>query len=324
VIIDVHNHVIPERVLALLRSDSRYGVTLTDYNWDGGNIFAFEVVPAFRSVEGKLAEMDARGLDAAVLSAAPKPLYYYEADIELASKICRATNLGLAEFSEAAPDRLKWMAHVPVQDPAVAVEVLTEAVAAGCVGVELGTSIGVGGERLDEPRFADLWSTINDARLPVLLHPAYEHPDREYATDTVWGLLYEATVASSRMITSGLLDRFDNLTVVVALGGGYLPYQVGRLRHNVGWHPALKSAPADPWSYVGRLKFDTHTHDARALKFLIEAAGAENVLIGSDCSFLTSTPQPVAELRAATAGDAKTFAMISESNPSKLYGFSSA
>jgi aminocarboxymuconate-semialdehyde decarboxylase len=321
VIIDVHNHLIPERVLALLRADSRYGVNLSGYTWTGGNIFDFEVVPGFRSVEGKLAEMAGRRIDAAVLSAAPKPLYYYEADIELTAKICRETNLGLAEFSAEAPDQFRWMAHVPVQDPITAIQVLEEAISAGCVGIELGTSLGQGGPRLDEPQFADLWTAIDAARLPVLMHAAYEPPDQQYATDIVWGLLYEATVASSRLITSGLLDRLPNLTVIVALGGGFLPYQVGRLRHNSGWHPALKGAPADPWSYVGRLKFDSQTHDSRALRYLIEVAGAENVFVGSDCSFDTATPQPVAELAAATEGDPQAFTTISETNPRQLFGF---
>ncbi|MEI7779764.1 MAG: amidohydrolase family protein [Actinomycetes bacterium] len=320
-IIDVHNHVIPERVIELLRTEPRYGVNLDGYTWTGGNIFNFEVVPGFRSVEGKLAEMAARGIDKAVVSAAPKPLYYYEADIELASAICRETNLGLAEFSAAAPEQLKWMAHLPVQDPTVAVAVLEEALAAGCVGIELGTSVGMGGPRLDEPQFAALWAAIDAARIPVLMHAAYEPADREYATDIVWGLLYEATVASSRLITSGLFDRYSNLTVIVALGGGYFPYQHGRLRHNTSWHPALKGAPADPWSYVGRLKFDTHTHDARALRYLIDVAGAENVFVGSDCSFNTATPDPVAELRDATKDDAASFELISDRNARLLFGF---
>ena len=81
---------------------------------------------------------------------------------------------------------------------------------------------------------------------------------------------------------------------------GQAQRRVGRLRQYTTWlRPELESAPADPWSYVGQLKFDTHLHDPVALRFLVEKAGSGNVLIGTDCSFLSCTPSPMGELREA-------------------------
>jgi aminocarboxymuconate-semialdehyde decarboxylase len=109
------------------------------------------------------------------------------------------------------------------------------------------------------------------------------------------------------------------LNVVAALGGGAFPYNVGRLRHYITWVPALSDSPKDPWSYVGQIKFDTHLHDPLALRFLIEKAGPENVLIGTDCSFPSATPEPVRELRDALGDDDASFAMVAETNAMELF-----
>ena len=124
--IDVHNHVMPERALALLREDDAYGVTLDGRRWSGGMHVDFEIVPSFVEPGPKLAELESKGLEAAVVSVAP-PLFYYHLDAEAAGEpMARAVNRGLAEFCAEAPDRLRWLATVPMQDPERAAAVLED------------------------------------------------------------------------------------------------------------------------------------------------------------------------------------------------------
>ena len=85
--------------------------------------------------------------------------------------MARAVNRGLAEFCAEAPDRLRWLATVPMQDPERAAAVLEDSQAAGCVGVEIGTAVD--GRRLDEWMFEPFWATAERLGLPVTLHPAY-------------------------------------------------------------------------------------------------------------------------------------------------------
>jgi aminocarboxymuconate-semialdehyde decarboxylase len=319
--IDVHNHAMPERALALLRADPTYGVKLDGRLWSGGLHVNFEVVPSFTDHEAKLAVLDAKGLDAAVISVAP-PLFYYHLGADPAGEaIARATNRGLAEFSAGDPERFRWLATVPMQAPERAAAVLEAAVDDGAVGVEVGTAVP--GRRLDEPDFDVFWSAAARLGVPVTLHPAYGERNSAldaYYFENVLGFLFETTITIERLIVAGVLDRHPDLELVLLHGGGYFPYQFGRLRHARTVRPELEHAPADPWAYRDRLHFDIITHDPRALAYLIERAGAERVVLGTDLPFDMATPDPMALLLEA-AGEGEIARTIAEDNPAALYGF---
>jgi aminocarboxymuconate-semialdehyde decarboxylase len=318
--IDIHNHVIPRAVLDLVANEKVYGVTVENGRWHSKNIGTFPLVDAWFEPDAKLREMDSKELDRAVISAAPKPLYYYELGLDDQLRMSQVFNTSIAAFCAGHEDRLRWMANLPLAFPEVAATVATEAAERGASAVQIGSTAA--GLRLDDPRFDVLWDRLEALGLPVFLHPAYEStgPENEgYALGSVIGLLYEVTNALQRMICGRVLERHPKLTVVAALGGGFLPYSVGRLRHYTTIRPDLSDAPADPWSYVGQVKFDSHTHDPVALRFLIEKAGASNVLIGTDCSFLSATPAPMDELREAANGDQKIIDQISDTNAEALF-----
>ena len=302
--VDVHNHVMPQRVLELLARDSRYQVVLEDGYFESPNISRFKVHPAWYDPEAKLREMDRMNLDAAVISVAPKPLYFYEHPVEMQAAAARACNRGMADFAGSHPDRLRWMAHVPLAFPRQAADVLREAVTAGAAGVEIGTSAA--GHRLDEPRYDVWWSAVDALDVPVFLHPAYEQETPEmtqYLLHNVIGLPYETTIALERMICARTFDRFPGLRVVAAHGGGFFAWSVGRLRNYIELRPVLDGAPPQPWSYVGRIKFDSKIDDISSLRFLIEKAGPENVMVGTDASFQSAPPAPVQDVLDALGAD---------------------
>ena len=316
--VDVHNHVIPEAVLELLRSDPAYRVTLSGTRLSGGNRVDFDVVPSFRDPDAKLAELRARAVDGAVVAPAP-PLVFYELEAGPAVAMSRACNAGLAAFAAARPDRYRWMAHVPMGHPDLAVAVLEEAVAAGAVGVEVGTSVA--GRRLDDPDFAPFWAAAERARVPVMLHPAYNEAHRGltgWYLQNVIGNPLETTVAVVRLLCAGVLDRHPDLRVVAVHAGGFFPYQAGRLRHAAAVRPELAASPRDPWAYRGRLLVDTIAHDREALAYLVSRMGPANVVLGSDLPFDMAVDEPFRELEAAVG--AETARAIAEDVPARLYG----
>jgi aminocarboxymuconate-semialdehyde decarboxylase len=318
--IDIHNHIIPRAVLDLVSEQAIYGVEISGDKWQSRNIGAFPLIDAWFEPAAKLRELDSKELDAAVLSAAPKPLYYYELPLRSQLLMAQTFNRSAAEFCAGHRDRLRWMAHVPLTFPEVAADVLTEARELGAVGVEIGTSAA--SHRLDEAMYDVLWDRLESLGLPVFLHPAYESQAEEnnvYALGQVIGLLSEVTNTLQRLICGRVLDRHPDLQIVAALGGGYFPYSAGRLRHYATWRPELADAPADPWSYVGQLKFDTHLHDPVALRFLVEKAGPGNVLIGTDCSFPSCTPSPMEELREALGDDTAAIKAVAEANAYDMF-----
>ena len=116
------------------------GVSLDNGIWHGPNIGDFELVEAWASPDGKLRELDKKGLDAAVVSIAPKPLYFFELPLEPQSVVARETNIGLSEYCAVHPDRLRWMAHAPLGYPDAAARILKEAADLGTSGVQVAPS----------------------------------------------------------------------------------------------------------------------------------------------------------------------------------------
>ncbi len=319
--IDVHNHGVPETVLDFFAGRPEFGIEITaDHHLSGGAEGEYTLEPAFYDADAKVANLEQHGLDGAVVSVDP-PFFYYEVDPDAGAALAEVVNAGLRELAARRPDRLWWMATVPLQDPARAARVLAEHKQHGCVGVEIGTSTG--SARLDEPQFEPFWATAAELRLPVMLHPAYQHPHPGYsrfALQNVVGNMLETTIAIERLIMAGVLDRHPALTVVIVHSGGYVAYQQGRLRHarQVRSSAFDAGSPEDPTDYFGRVRFDCLTHDRNALAFLIDQVGSENMLLGTDlpCDMASADPW---DALVAAAGE-EIAGRIASDNVVELYG----
>jgi len=321
-LVDVHNHVIPDEVLDLLRREPDYGVTVDGDQWVGAHHVPFTVEAAFHDPAEKIAELDRYEIAAAVVSP-PPPLFFYEVSSERAAALCDASNEGMATFCALARQRLRWLANLPMQDPARAVRAYHAALARGCVGAAIGTSIA--GRRLDEPMFEEFWDAAEAAGRPVLMHPAFneEHAGLDpYYLQNVIGNPLETTVAVERMICAGVFARHPGLRLVVLHGGGYLPYQAGRLAHASGVRPEIPVSAAEVRRAFSQMYFDTITHDLAALRYLAERVGAEHVVLGTDLPFDMALREPAAVL--AAAFDEATRVAIGSRNPSLLFGLGDA
>jgi aminocarboxymuconate-semialdehyde decarboxylase len=317
-IVDSHSHIFPESVIALLGEEPGYGVKVEGTAVSSGSHAPHELFQALHDPAAKLAEMEAAGLEGAIFSLAPR-LFAYDVDPDLGERMAEAANRGLREFAAHDPARMGWMAHVPLQDPEAAARVLTEAVAAGAVGVEIGTSAA--GTRLDGEEFEPFWSAVDAAGVLVFIHPAYipQIPGLgDFYLRNVIGNPLETTICAERLLAAGMLDRHQNVTLLLAHAGGFFPFQAGRWRHARTVRGELADSPEDPWSYAGRLLFDTITHDTQALTYMVSRIGAENVMIGTDHPYDMGDTEPVKGLRAAV--DEETFELIAEKNPQRLFG----
>ncbi|MGH9086527.1 MAG: amidohydrolase family protein [Acidimicrobiales bacterium] len=317
--VDVHNHVMPSEVLELLRAEPAYGVDIDEhYHWSGAHHVPFAVAESFYDPAAKLAYMDERKVTAAVASA-PPPLFFYEVDTAAGERLCQATNEGLVRFCEHSPERLHWLANLPMQDPDAAAAAYRAAVRDGAIGAAIGTSIA--GRRLDTPEFEPFWAAATALGLPVLVHPGWNEPHaalEPYYLQNAIGNPLETTVMVERMICAGVLARHRNVRLILLHGGGYVPYQAGRLAHACSVRPEITIAVNDVWDAFGQLYFDTITHDTAALRYLVERVGADRVVLGTDMPFDMSLDRPMEAL--AEALDADTAAAVADANPAKLFG----
>lgn len=295
--IDVHNHGVPDTVLEFFASEPVYGITVTgERHMSGGPEGEYELEPEFSDADAKVANLEAAGLDSAIVSVDP-PFFHYDVEPGAGAAIAEVINEGLRAMCARQPDRLHWMATVPLQDPVRAAEVLAVQKAAGCVGVEIATSTPK--NRLDDPELEPFWAAAEDLGLPVMLHPAYHHGHpgfRDFHLGNAIGNMLETTIAIERLIMAGVLDRHPRLHIVIVHSGGYVAYQHGRLRHarSVRSYPA--DAPTDPAAYFGQVRFDCLTHDLRALEFLINQVGPANMLMGTDLPCDMANTHPWADL----------------------------
>lgn len=320
-ITDAHNHVIPEAVLDLFREFPEYRVEVRGGRWHGGNHVDFDLVPDFVDVNAKLAALERSGIERAVLSVAP-PLFYYELEADAAARLAAAANRGMAQIHAAAPERLWWLAHVPMQFPDLSVRVLEDAaLATGCVGVQVGSSIA--GRRLDEPDFMPFWSAVERLSLPVMVHPDPSYTDLEalvpFYLKNVIGMPLETTITIKRLIAAGVLARHPRVKIFLVHGGGYFPYQGGRLKHAATVRPELRDAPGDPWSFLDQIWFDVITHDVPALAYLVSRVGADRVLLGTDMPFDMALPDSVARVREAVPDGIAD--LITAGNSEDLFSF---
>ncbi|MER6812933.1 amidohydrolase family protein [Spirillospora sp. NPDC000708] len=250
-------------------------------------------------IEARLADMDAAGVDVQIVSPSPSHYHYWTAP-DLARTVFTMANEATAAHCAQAPDRLHGLGLVPLQHPDLAVEALDHALTLGLKGVEI--SSHAPGRELSDPELDPLWARAAASGAVVFLHPfgctLDERLDRYYLSNIV-GQPAENAVALSHLIFSGVLDRHPGLKVVAAHGGGYLPTYLGRADHGWRVRPEARACAEPPSAYLRRIWFDSLVYEPDALRALIAAAGASQVVLGSDHPFDMGVDDPLDRLRAA-------------------------
>lgn len=305
-VVDVHAHAILGAVEELVAGDPRLAAQQAlDLRRNGPESTAVsgrmvrDRIPLLTRLDGRLAAMDAAGVDVQLVSPSPSQ-YHYWADPDLARTLSRTANRVVAELVARAPDRLRGLGLVPLQHPDLLVDALDDALAHGHAGVEI--SSHAPGVELSDERLEPFWARAAATGALVFLHPfgctLDERLDRFYLANTV-GQPVENAVALSHLIFAGVLDRHPGLRVLAAHGGGYLPTFLGRSDHAWEVRPEARGCAEPPSRYLRRLWFDSLVHSPEALRALVAAAGADRVLLGSDFPFDMGVPDPLARLAAA-------------------------
>jgi len=264
------------------------------------------VYAEFHDAEAKVAGMDRRGIDISVISVTPV-VFFYWLDADAGLEAARLLNDGIARMVAARPERLRGMATLPIQDPDAAIIELERVVREhGFRSVELGCRVR--GELLTEPRFRPVLRRAQELGVFVFTHPYVAGslpPDLGcYYLGNLAGLPLDTALMAAHLMFSGVLDELPDLDIILAHGGGYLPYQIGRLEHGYRVRKEPRAnASSSPLKLLRRFHFDALTHDADALRFLVAKAGAERVMIGTDAPFDMAEEDPLAMINALQLTD---------------------
>jgi aminocarboxymuconate-semialdehyde decarboxylase len=295
-IIDIHAHYVsPNLVAEAKRNGLEYGVSVTPtdngreqlvFNHSGEKLRPF--FAELCDLPTRLPYLTSSGIDMQVLSTWTD-MSGDELPAKQGMRWARLQNETLAGDARAFGGRFEAMGTLPLQDIPAALDELDYVVKhLDMRSVEVGTHIN--GRDLDHEDFLPIWKRIADYGLFVLLHPPFKPVGLErvgdYFLNNLLSYPVDTTIAASRILFSGLLQDLPDLKFCLAHGGGFLPYQIGRLDRGYAAHPAcsrLISRP--PHEFLQSFYYDTLTHNTNALDYLNKMVGPKRVLYGSDYPF---------------------------------------
>ena len=254
-----------------------------------------EIKPKMQSIETRLADMDAMGVDIQAISVSPYQ-YYYWAEAELGRQVSMMINDELADDISSHPDRLVGLGTIPLQNTEMAISELDRCVnELGFRGVEINSQVN--GEDLSAPRLEPFWAKVEEMGVLVFIHTAgFTHPDRlkEHYFLNLIGHPIEAAIAISYLIFDGIMERHPGLKIVVAHGGGYLPSYAGRMDHAYHAREDVREGlPNAPTHYLKKFYFDTVVFEPDQLAFLIRKYGSDHILLGTDYPYDMGVEDPV-------------------------------
>jgi aminocarboxymuconate-semialdehyde decarboxylase len=285
--IDVHTHMLNNEWLdRLVKHGGRYSVK----KLKGQRVVHYDGAPFMTLMDGmfdydlRIKTMNRNKVDMAIVSLTCPSVYW--GGKRVSSATARMMNDDMAAQQTAWPDRIRFFATLPWQYPDAALKELARACDLGAVGVFVAANIS--GESLTSAKFAPIWDAIDKRGLPVLVHPsappgAGEMDVQRYNQIASVGFMFDTTLAISRMIHDGFLDRYKRLKLIASHAGGYLPYIVGRLDWcHKNMPPAREKIKRKPSSYLRRIYYDTVTFTPEALDLCIRVGGVDRVMYGSD------------------------------------------
>jgi len=291
--IDVHSHMLCEEWLQLFKQHAvgKSGARFSIKPVAGGKeVIHADGVPFMTPTPGafdyalRFAAMDEAGVDMAILSLTGPNVYWGDADASALA--ARVINDSFAAAHRAYPARIRWLCSLPLQFPDRALAELERCVRLGAIGVMALANIG--GTAWTDPLFAPVWAELDRRRLPVFMHPTVPCGAdlmgmADFQLSASVGFPFDSTMAVSRMIYAGFFDRYPNLKLIVAHGGGALPFLAARLDRCWEILPSCREFISRPPSeYLKRIYADTALYSREALRDTVEAFGGEHVMYGTD------------------------------------------
>ena len=241
----------------------------------------------------RLEDMDEQGVDVQILypTVGGQLLGREFRDPELLAACCRAYNDWSAEYCGAAPERLRWAAMLPMQEPSLAIEEAKRSAGKGAVSFYLRPN-PLKDRNLYHQDYDPLWAAVASLAKPICLHdsgsprlPSYGDRMETHTSGHIIAHPFEAMVAMMSLIWYGVLERHPKLTVVhVEADAGWVPYWLQRMEQHYDFsgkaeHPQLERRPTE---YFKSNIYVAARGDEMTLPSVVELVGDENVVFNTD------------------------------------------
>jgi len=218
------------------------------------------------------------------------------ADSQKTVDLARIANDEMAELVLKYPDRFAAAAAcLPMNDMDAALVELDRAIKnLKLSGVQLPTPIN--DRPLDSPEFLPFYEKMSEYDMPIWLHPRRAPNYADYRTEneskywifSIFGWPYETTAAMTRLVFSGILEKFPNLKFITHHCGAMVPffeqriaclYDLAKSRQEVTQLGLTKN----PIEYFKMFYNDTAVYGSMpALMCAYAFCGSEYMLFGTD------------------------------------------
>ncbi len=297
IVIDIHAHYLPRLVVDRFAAHAGSFPDVRLERTDKGVTLQFPGAPATRPISPKLSDLQERkswmrqnGIDHQLVGGWLDS-FGYELPAVQGLAWSRFVNDCMGDGLTAEP-RFTPLATVPLQDGALAAQVLEEAMGRGFGGIMIGTLPKGQGGNLDDPQLDPFWAKASQLKAAAMLHPMFicgEPRLADYDLVNAVGRLADTTIAVSRLLFSGHVLKYQGMKLVLCHGGAALPMALGRLVRN---HSIAHGKYSDPRLGFEAMFFDSCVFDPDALELLVKKAGMGRVMLGSDMPFPIGDPAP--------------------------------
>jgi len=287
--VDVHTHWTPEGYLK----------TLAEIGRPPANNLSF---PVRADAQRRVKWMDTHGVQALVMTLSGGMPWQWVSPKQ-GARLAQVVNDAGIEAHAAFPDRIYAAIEICIRDAETAVtEINRVAGKPGMKAVHLPNSLEGQFDYLFEPEFGPVLARCEELGLPLMFHPLdgevnyYGGPrtrlggalSESVRYSNTLGFPFETATTAAKFVTTGTLDKYPRLDVVLPHAGGSFPFIAGRVEHGLN----RKKFPIQhPFrDYVRRFHYDSITFDVETLRFLVDLVGSDRVMVGTDNQFY-ATPQ---------------------------------
>ncbi|WP_299664463.1 amidohydrolase family protein [uncultured Ruegeria sp.] len=322
--IDVHHHILPEFYVERLKSigvTKALGVDLSTFDW---------------SPEKALEIMDKMEIETGIASISD-PGIWFAADAEFSVSLARACNEYMAELRDKYPGRFGGFACIPLPDKDAALEELHYALEELKLdGVCLMTHYN--GVYLGDPGYDAVFSELNRRKTVCFVHPIDPPVDAIPNIDLPTSVIeapFDTTRAFANLMLQGVLNKYPDISYILAHGGGAVPYLAWRFAAGVKYQQKegkpgflrtaydfyIKNGPESGLNDLRRLYYDTAlVSGSYALDTLYSFAGPDHIVFGSDLPFAKIIAPKVADnIKRYTRFPDQDYEAIDRGNCSRLF-----
>lgn len=323
-VIDFHNHYYPPEYLeALQLGPSEIRVTYDD---DENPVLHYPgdyniIVPGHRDIEFRQEVLDKAGIDKQILTFT-SPGTHIETPAR-AALLATMVNDALATIVEGRGSRFAALATLPLNEPGATVKEFERATSElGFKGFMVFSNVN--GTALSDEQYWPLYERADAEGAVLYIHPI--HPVGVEAMTEYWlmplvGFTFDTTLAASKLVFSGVVERFPRIRWVLAHLGGAIPYLAERLdRGFYAFEDCRKNIAKPPSEYLKNFYYDTVNFDVKALQLAIDFAGPDHLVAGSDYPHQIGSLERMLESIDALAISAEEKAKILGGNAAQLLG----